>query len=46
MRVVEKIDEAVLEKTVRRCRERNIIIPTFAQQRDPSLVPEKIRRRL
>lgn len=46
MRVVERIDEAVLEKTVRRCRERNIIIPTFAQQRDPSLVPEKIRRRL
>ncbi len=46
MRVVHQIDEAVLEKTVRRCRERNIIIPTFAQQRDPSLIPEPIRRRL
>jgi cysteine synthase len=46
MQVVKPINEAVLEKTVRLCRERNIIIPTFAEQRDPSLIPEKIRRRL
>jgi cysteine synthase len=46
MRVIKQINEAVLEKTVRLCRERNIIIPTFAEQRDPSLIPEKIRRRL
>jgi cysteine synthase len=46
MPVVKHIDEAVIEKTARLCRERNIIIPTFAEQRDPSLIPEKIRRRL
>jgi cysteine synthase len=43
MRVV---NEAVLTKTVRRCRERGIIIPTFAQQRDPNTVPEPVKRRL
>ena len=31
-----------LERTVRRARERNILIPTFAQLKDPSLVPEQI----
>jgi cysteine synthase len=46
MRVVESINEAVLEKTVRLCRERNIMIPTFAEQRDPSRIPGEIKRRL
>ncbi|MFH1464754.1 MAG: pyridoxal-phosphate dependent enzyme [Pseudomonadota bacterium] len=46
MRIIDQIHEDVLQKTAQRCRERNIIIPTFAQQRDPSLVPESIRRRL
>ena len=41
-----KINEDVLEKTVALCRERGIVIPTFAQQRDPSLVPEKVTQRL
>lgn len=36
----------VLEKTIKRCRERNIIIPTFAQQKNPDLIPEKIKARL
>jgi cysteine synthase len=40
------INEAVLARTVARCRERNIIIPTFAEQKDPSQVPEPIKRRL
>ena len=35
-----------LERTVKRCRERNIIIPTFKQMRDPSLIPEKIKGEL
>ena len=30
----------VLERTVERARERTISIPTFAQMRDPSLVPD------
>jgi len=46
MRVIEQIHEAVLEKTVRLCRERNIMIPTFAEQKDPSRIPDKIKRRL
>ena len=35
-----------LERTLQRVRERNIIIPTFAQMRDPSLVPDKIKNEL
>jgi cysteine synthase len=38
--------EQVLDSTVRRCRERGIIIPTLAQQKDPALVPETIKSRL
>jgi len=46
MRVVEKINEAVLAKTVQLCRERGIIIPTFAEMRDPTRIPEKVKQRL
>jgi len=35
-----------LENAVSRARERNIIIPTFAQQKDPSLIPAKIKEEL
>ncbi len=41
-----KVNEKVLEKTIKRCRERNIIIPTFAQQKDPSKIPQKIKNKL
>jgi cysteine synthase len=34
------------ERAIKRVRERNIIIPTFAQMRDPSLVPDKIKEEL
>jgi cysteine synthase A len=40
------IHEDVLEKTVKRARERKIIIPTFAQQKDPPLVPDKVKASL
>jgi cysteine synthase len=46
MRVVQQVNEAVLARTAQRCRERRIVIPTFAEQRDPTLVPEKIKKRL
>jgi len=36
----------VLENTVRRCRERDIIIPTYRQMANPDLVPEDIRAEL
>lgn len=35
-----------LERAVRRARERNILIPTFAQLRDPSQIPASIRAEL
>ncbi len=44
--LMEKINQSVLDKTVRLCRERKITIPTFAQQKDPSTVPAPIRERL
>ena len=46
MRIVKEINEKVLEKTVQRARERNVIIPTFAEQKDPTKVPGKIKDRL
>jgi len=40
------IDEQQLERTVQRARERNIIIPTFEQMKNPSLISDKIKARL
>lgn len=40
------VNKEQLERTVRRARERDIIVPTFEQQRDPSLVPAGIKDRL
>lgn len=45
-----KIDLTVhperLERTVKRARERNIIVPTFAQMRNPALIPARVREEL
>jgi len=35
-----------LERVVTRARERNIVIPTFEQMKDPSKTPEKIKKEL
>lgn len=35
-----------LENTVKRARERNIIIPTFAQMKNPELIPNEIKHEL
>ena len=40
------INEKKLEKVVERAREKNIIIPTFEQQKNPEKVPEKIMNKL
>ncbi|MCU0519182.1 MAG: pyridoxal-phosphate dependent enzyme [Anaerolineae bacterium] len=40
------VDPAGLKHAVERARERDIIIPTFAQQRDPSLIPATVQREL
>ncbi len=39
-------NEAILERTVKLARERNVIIPTLKQQNDPELVPAAIKSRL
>lgn len=45
-----KIDLTVIperrKRAVQRVRERNIIIPTFAQMKDPNLIPDKIKSEL
>ncbi len=38
-----QVNEQVLERTIERCRERKVLLPTFAQMRDPSLIPQKVK---
>lgn len=38
-RIIREINPAIVAKTAGRCREHGITIPTFAQLRDPSLIP-------
>lgn len=40
------IDSKQLERTVERARERNIIVPTFAQMKNPELIPDSIKEEL
>ncbi|MGD9020729.1 MAG: pyridoxal-phosphate dependent enzyme, partial [Lysobacterales bacterium] len=46
MKLIPEIREDVLERSVQRARERNILLPTFAQMKDPSKAPEAIITRL
>jgi len=43
---LNQVNEDILAKAVSRCRERNIIIPTLAEMKDPNLVPNEIKERL
>jgi cysteine synthase len=40
------IHEEQLQRAITRARERNIIVPTFAQMKDPSLIPDAIKVQL
>jgi len=40
------INEKQLQSTVKRCRERDIIIPTFKQMKNPETIPTKIKNEL
>ena len=40
------VNQDVRKRNIERCRERGVILPTFAQMRDPERVPESIQRRL
>jgi cysteine synthase len=46
MSLVPSINQAVLDKSKARARERGIELPTFAQMKDPSLIPDRITQRL
>lgn len=41
-----EVFEDRLERTVERVRERGIVIPTFAQMRDPGLIPNEVKEKL
>ena len=41
-----KIHKARLEKAVERMRKQNIVLPTFAQMKNPELVPDKYKKEL
>jgi cysteine synthase A len=45
-KIINQTSEKVMRKTAARCRERGIIIPTFAQLRDPEKIPTAIREKL
>ena len=40
------INTKKLEKAVQRCRERDVIIPTFKEQKNPDLIPDRIKNTL
>jgi cysteine synthase A len=46
VKLIPEINEHVLQKSIARARERNILLPTFAQMEDPGLVPPAIAARL
>ena len=41
-----KSQEQILENTIKRCREKKIIVPTYKQMRNPELIPDKIKSKL
>jgi cysteine synthase len=45
-RIVKKVNEDVVKRTARRCRERGIVIPTYAQMRDPKKIPAAIGEKM
>ena len=40
------VNEKVVEKTAQHFKEKGIILPTFAQMRNPDLIPDKIKDKL
>ena len=46
MNLIPEIRRDVLQKSIARAHTQGIILPTFAQQKDPTLVPDAIKNRL
>jgi cysteine synthase A len=45
-KIIKRLQPEVIKRTAERCRKRGIVLPTFAQLRDPSLIPPAIKRKL
>lgn len=41
-----KVNEKVRQRNIERCRERNIVLPTFTQMKDPSRIPDGVLEKL
>jgi cysteine synthase len=47
IKIIDKVtNEKALENAVKRFKERGIILPTFEQQQNPDLIPDKIKNQL
>ncbi len=45
-KIIKKLHHNIVKKTAERCKERGIVIPTFAQMRDPGLIPKPVKTKL
>ena len=45
-KIIKRLQPEVIKRTAARCRERGIVLPTFAQLRNPELIPTAIKRKL
>jgi len=46
MKLNDAINETVLQRAVKQARAQGVILPTFAQQKDPTLIPASIQQEL
>ncbi|MDP1678253.1 MAG: pyridoxal-phosphate dependent enzyme [Bacteroidota bacterium] len=45
-KIIKKINREVVKKTAARCKAQGITIPTFAQMRNPNLIPDSVKQKL
>ena len=45
-KIIKRLQPEVIKRTAARCRERGIVLPTFAQLRNPELIPAAIKSKL
>ena len=45
-KIIKTINKEVRQNTIKRCKEKNIIIPTFKQLKNPELIPDEIKEKL
>lgn len=46
MKLIDSIKPDILQHAVARARERKVLLPTFAQQKNPALIPEAVKGKL